>query len=224
MNSLSVVFAAVILGGAQCSAPIPHSPNGNYLQPGVLGNVSYGDNLAMDVYAPPGPPRPAAIIIHADDGDKRTHITPLFELLDRAGFAWFAVNYRSEEDVAEAVRFIRCPGRFNVANEITLIGEYTGSQIVFDLAARGGFRGVVTFAAKFRTENPVRMPPETRVLMIQGMADTRPAEFAESWCKDIQGCEFFAVPGEGYQFEHWHPDHWDWKETFTAWLRDDRRG
>ena len=224
MNSLPLIFAAFTMGLAPCSAPVPLSPAGNYLLPGVLGDVPYSNNLTMDAYAPEGQPRPAAVIIHGYDDDKRTHITPLFELLDRAGYAWFSVNYHSEADVAEAIRFIRCPGRFNVSSEITLMGEYTGAQIAVDLAAKGGLRGVVTFGAKFGAEKPNRLPPETRVLMIQGMADAGPAEIAEEWCKEFQGCQFFPVPGEGREIEHWHPAHWDWKEVFTAWLRDDRRG
>src|SRR5207244_9282969 len=65
-------------------------------------------------YAPAGEPRPAAIIIHGSEGTKITHVTQLFEVLDRAGFAWFSVDYHSSEDVAEAIRYVRCPGRFNI--------------------------------------------------------------------------------------------------------------
>ena len=224
MNSLLLILAVVTTGLAPCSAPVPRGPAGNYLLPGVLGDVPYRDNLTMDAYAPAGQPRPAAVIIHGIDGNKRTHITPLFELLDRAGYAWFSVDYGSESDVAEAIRFIRCPGRFNVSKDFTLIGEDMGGQIAFDLAARGSLRGVVTFGAKFGADKPKQLPPETRVLMIQGTADPGPSGIAEGWCKEIRGCEFLPVPGESSHFEHWHPDHWGWKEAFTAWLRDDRRG
>src|SRR5437016_158922 len=114
MIDLSLIIV-VLTAGLACTPPIPRSPLGNYIQPGVLGDVPYSNGHTLDAYAPAGQPRPAAVIIHGRDGNKRTHITPLFELLDRAGYAWFSVDYNSESDVVEAIRFIRCPGRFNVS-------------------------------------------------------------------------------------------------------------
>jgi alpha-L-fucosidase 2 len=224
MNSLALILAILCTGLAPCSTPAPRNSAGNYLLPGVLGDVPYSNNLTMDAYAPEGRPRPAAIIIHGQDGNKRTHITPLFELLDRAGYAWFSVDYNSQSDVAEAIQFIRCPGRFNVSTDFTLIGEDRGGRIALDFAAQGGFSGVATFGAKFGAEKPAPLPPHTRVLMIQGAADAGSSRNPEEWCKKTPGCEFFPVAGESSHFEHWHPNRWDWKEAFTAWLRNDRRG
>ena len=225
MHNLLLILAVATTGLAPCSSAIPQGPDGNYLLPGVAGDIPYHDNFTLDAYAPPGQPRPAAVIIHGSQGNKRTHITPLFELLDRAGYAWFAVDYGSESDVAEAIRFIRCPGRFNVSNDFTLIGQDRGAQIALNLATQGGFRGVVTFGAKFEAGPSKPLPPKTRILMIQGTADPDvPTEIAERYCKGFPDCEFLPVPGEGYDFEHWHPAHWAWKEIFTAWLRGDRRG
>jgi alpha-L-fucosidase 2 len=210
---------------APCSSALHQSPDGNYLLPGVVGDIPYRNNLTLDAYAPPGQPRPAAVIIHGSQGNKRTHVTPLFELLDRAGYAWFSVDYRTESDVAEAVRFIRCPGRFNISNDSTLIGQESGAPIALHLATQGGFRGVVTFGAKLEAGQSQPLPRGTRALMIQGTADPGVrTEIAEQYCNGLPNCEFLSVPGEGYDFEHWHPAHWAWKEVFTAWLRRDRRG
>src|SRR5579863_1535767 len=109
--------------GTACSRP-RGDPNGNYLIPGVLGNVAYADGLTLDAYAPPGEPRPAAVIIHGSHGDKRTHVTQLFDVLTRAGYAWFSLDYRpaqAAQDVSKALRFIECPGRFNIRGKLVLI-------------------------------------------------------------------------------------------------------
>jgi acetyl esterase len=224
MASLPLIFAALAMGLAPCSAPVSRSPAGNYLLPDVLGDVPYLNGLTMDAYAPEGRPRPAVIIIHSREGNKRTHITPLFELLDRAGYAWFSADYHSQSDIAEAIRYIQCPGRFNISSVSILIGEYTGASIAIDLAAKGDFKGVVTFGAKFTGENPPRLPQGTPILMIQGLADADSAKSDEAWCNELSQCQFFPLPGEGHEFEHWHPEHGTWKETFTAFLRNDRRG
>ena len=160
INSLPLILAILSTGLAPCSTPSTGNPAGNYLLPGGLGDVPYSNNLTLDAYAPQGQSRPAAIIIHGPDGNKRTHITPLFELLDRAGYAWFSVDYKSQSDVAKAIQFIRCPGRFNVSSDFTLIGEDQGGRIALDIAAQGGIRGVVTFGARFgrRSRRHFRSP------------------------------------------------------------------
>src|SRR5207247_653488 len=157
-----------------------------------LRDVTYHDQLTLDAYAPAGEPRPAAIIIHGSEGTKITHVTQLFEVLDRAGFAWFSVDYHSSEDVAEAIRYVfhssedvaeairyvRCPGRFNITPEIVLIGEDTGAGIALSLAAHGGFRGVVTFGTKLGDtgpspgkENAMKDGTTAAALMFHGTSD-----------------------------------------------------
>src|SRR5207253_5642036 len=145
MTSLPVLIAALAASIAPCSQPLGGRPH--YFIPGALRDVPFYGQLTLDAYAPAGEPRPAAIIIHGSQGTKSTHVTQLFEVLDRAGFAWFSVDYRSTDDVAEAIRYVRCPGRFNITAETVLIGEDTGAGIALSLAARGGVRGVVTFGA-----------------------------------------------------------------------------
>ena len=98
-----------------CPAPTG-DPAGNYMVPGAIGDVKYSGGLTFDAYAPAGSPRPAAILIHGSQGDKSTHLTQLFEILEHAGFAWFSINYRDLDDVRAALRYITCPGRFNICN------------------------------------------------------------------------------------------------------------
>ena len=230
MTSLSVLIAALAASIAPCSQPLGGRPH--YFIPGALRDVTFHDQLTLDAYAPAGEPRPAAIIIHGSQGTKSTHVTQLFEVLDRAGFAWFSVEYRSSEDVAEAIRYVRCPGRFNITPETVLIGEDTGAGIALSLAAHGGFRGVVTFGAKLGDtgrsqgkENAMKDGTTAAVLMFHGTSDEEsPSAATEAFCKQLPHCTFYPVAGAIHNFENWHPDQWDWKEDLTAWLRRDRRG
>src|SRR5436190_22238308 len=230
MTPLPVLIAALAASMAPCSPPLGGRPH--YVIPGALRDMTYHDQLTLDAYAPAGEPRPAAIIIHGSEGTKITHVTQLFEVLDRAGFAWFSVEYRSSEDVAEAIRYVRCPGRFNITPETVLIGEDTGAGIALSLAARGGFRGVVTFGAKLGDtrpfqgkENAMKDGTTAAVLMFHGTSDEEsPSAAAEAFCKHLPHCTFYPVAGAIHNFENWHPDQWDWKEDLTAWLRRDRRG
>lgn len=225
INNLLLILALAGSGGAPCSPAIPQSADGNYLQNSVAGNIPYAGDFTLDAYAPAGEPRPAAIIIHGSHGNKRTHVTPLFELLDRAGYAWFSVDYHSEADVAKAIRFIRCPGRFNISNDLTLVAQESGAQIALQMAGEGDVARVVTIGAKLDPAQLQPLPPGTRVLMIQGTAEPGvPAEVVEGYCNKLVDCRYFPVPGEGYEIEHWHPTRWGWKEIFIAWLRGDRRG
>src|SRR5438445_3443706 len=146
MTFFPVLISILAASIAPCSQKLEGRPH--YVAPGALRDVTYHDQLTLDAYAPAGEPRPAAIIIHGSQGTRSTHVTQLFEVLDRAGFAWFSVAYRSTGDVAEAIRFVRCPGRFNITPETVLIGEDRGAAVALSLAARGGFRGVATFGAK----------------------------------------------------------------------------
>ena len=145
---LAALIAALSLSLPPCSPPVPQSPWGNFILPGVLGDVAYAPGLRMDAYAPRGEPRPAAIIFHGRQGSQRTHVTQLLEVLDKAGYAWFSIDYSQPEDAAAALRYTRCPGRFNITKEIILVGEDTGAEIALSLARRADVRGVVTFGAR----------------------------------------------------------------------------
>jgi len=195
---------------------------GNYLVPGALGDVQYRQAMTLDAYAPAGAPRPAALLIHGSQGDKSTHLTQLFEILERAGFAWFSVNYRNLDDVRSAVRYIRCPGRFNITNRLVVIAEDTGAPLAVAIAQDARASGVVLFGARFDHEPPALEVP---TLMIHGTADDEslPGPI-EAFCRRSAACRFLPVNGGIHNFENWHPDQWEWKEELVAWLRGDRRG
>ena len=103
----ALLTLALSAGGPPCSKA--ESAAGNYITPGALADVAYSAGVTLDAYAPPGDARPAAVIVHGHSGSKRTHVTQLFEVLERAGYAWFSIDYHSPDDVARAVKYIRCP-------------------------------------------------------------------------------------------------------------------
>src|SRR5712671_3540387 len=104
-----------------------------------------GVSLTLDIKVPEGNgPFPAAIIVHGGSfshGNKRTYVTPLFDVLSNAGFAWFTINYRmapdyqfpaAVEDVENAVRWVKSNApKYHVdARRIALIGESAGGYLV----------------------------------------------------------------------------------------------
>jgi alpha-L-fucosidase 2 len=104
-----------------------------------------GFSLTLDARTPDGNgPFPAVIIVHGGSfshGNKRTYVTPLFDLLSNAGFAWFTINYRlapdyafpaAVEDVESAVRWVRAnAAKYRVdARRIALAGESAGGYLV----------------------------------------------------------------------------------------------
>ena len=197
-------------------------PSGNYMVPGSVAGLKYRETMTLDAYAPSGVRRPAAVLIHGSQGDKSTHLTQLFEVLDRAGFAWFSVNYRGLDDVRAALSYIRCPGRFNINSRLVLIAEDTGASLAIRMAQEARAGGVVLFGARFDGEAPeLRIP----ALLIHGTADEEsPAGPIEVLCRHGTACRFFPVPAGIHNFENWHPDQWEWKEELIAWLRSDERG
>ena len=225
MGSLLVLAATLFLSPGSCSPPIVHNPQGDLILPGVLGDIAYRSHYFLDAYAPSGEPRPAAVIIHGSSGGKSTYVDQLFPLLDKAGYAWFSMDYGSEADVRAAIDYIRCPGRFNIARRITLIGADTGAAVALEVARQGSFDGVVTLGAKLNGAQPVSLPAATKVLMIQGTGDDEvKADEVASFCKRLQSCTYFPVTGAIHDFENWHPDQWYWKEELRAWLRAGRHG
>lgn len=107
--------------------------------------------LKLDVYVPEGRgPFPAVIIAHGggwEAGDKVTYVTPLFEPLAKAGFAWFSIDYRLTpqyrhqdqiQDLREAIRFVRAYEKtFHIdPNRIAVIGESASGQMAALLATR----------------------------------------------------------------------------------------
>jgi acetyl esterase len=104
-----------------------------------------GKPLTLDLRIPESKtPVPAVIIVHGGGfsrGNKRTYVTPLFDLLSSAGFGWFTIDYRlapefqlpqSTADVANAIRWVRAnASKYHVdTNRIVLAGESAGGFLV----------------------------------------------------------------------------------------------
>ena len=104
-----------------------------------------GKALTLDLRVPESKgPVPAVIIVHGGGfarGNKRTYVTPLFDLLSVSGFAWFTIDYRmapefqlphATEDVANAIRWVRAnAAKYHVdPNKIALAGESAGGFLV----------------------------------------------------------------------------------------------
>ena len=147
--------------GAQLPLAAPdHQPYTTTLLKDIVYNPARG--LSMDAYTPRGVgPYPAIIVAHGggwEAGDKVTYVTPLFEPLAQAGFAWFSIDYRLTpqfrnpdqlEDMRDAVRFIRTNARrFRIdPDRIALLGESSSGQLVAQLATERlpGVAAVVSF-------------------------------------------------------------------------------
>ncbi len=165
--------------------------------PGSLGDIEYKRGLLLDAFAPKGEPRPAALLIHGGRGNRRGYITRLYEQATRAGYAWFAPDYAGAADLIDAVRYVRCPGRFPVNRKLVLIAEHQGASAAIHLASDPRVRadGVVIIGGRFP---PDAAAPSTSapVLMIHGERDEQwPAAQAEAWCKSLPTCRFYLQLG-----------------------------
>ena len=133
-----------------CPAVNVHNPDGNYIVPGVKGDIPYTGELALDAYVQQGPgPRPSVVVIHGGSwtsGSRVAHVGQILELLTHAGHNWFAVDYRlgglpkygdSLTDLRQALAFIRCRAReLRVdPDRLVLLGEDSGAQLAALLAA-----------------------------------------------------------------------------------------
>ena len=104
-----------------------------------------GKPVLLDLHIPDGSgPFPVAILVHGggfDQGSKSTNVRPLFEPLEKAGFAWFSIDYRlapevqfpqAISDVYSAIRWVRAnAAKYHVdTSRIALIGESAGGLLV----------------------------------------------------------------------------------------------
>jgi len=142
-----------------------------------------GKPLLLDIHVPDGPgPFPAAIVVHGggfDQGTKRSYVGPLLEVLTKAKFAWFSIDYRLApayrfpqpvEDVNHAIRWVKKnAASYRVdAGKIALIGESAGAYLITyaathetpetKLAATVDFYGPTDYArlAELRRDHPER--------------------------------------------------------------------
>ena len=123
---------------AQAQSSVPTKAN-------VIYDSAVSEALVLDVYQPEGDgPFPVAIYVHGGGwtrGDKANpDDAPILELLTKARFTWFSINYRlapkhrwpsCEQDVQTAIRWVKA----NAAkykgdpSKIALIGYSAGGQL-----------------------------------------------------------------------------------------------
>jgi acetyl esterase len=104
-----------------------------------------GKPLLLDLHVPEGEgPFPAAIVVHGggfDQGTKKSYVGPLLDVLTKANFAWFSIDYRLApdyrfpqpvEDVNAAIRWVEANAKaYRVdAAKIVLAGESAGAYLV----------------------------------------------------------------------------------------------
>src|SRR4029077_14107289 len=100
--------------------------------------------------------RPSVVVIHGGawtSGSRIAHVGQILELLTRAGYNWFSIDYRlgglsgfedSLADIHSALAFIRCHAAdFRIdADRLVLLGEDSGAHLAA-LVARERPAGVI---------------------------------------------------------------------------------
>jgi alpha-L-fucosidase 2 len=158
MDTITRAFAPFIVAAAlaapalaqPCPALRVGNPDGNYVVPGVKGDIAYARGLALDAYVQPGAgPRPSVVVIHGgtwSSGSRVAHVGQILESLTHAGYNWFSIDYRlgglerfedSLADLRAALAFIRCRAReFGVdGDRLVLLGEDSGAHLAALLSA-----------------------------------------------------------------------------------------
>ncbi|HXG54117.1 MAG TPA: alpha/beta hydrolase [Vicinamibacterales bacterium] len=234
----SLAFPAAALA-QPCPALQVRNPQGNYIVPGVQGNIPYAGNLALDAYVQDGGAhRPSIVVIHGgggSSGSRVAHVGQILEALTLGGYNWFSVDYRlggpagvqdALTDLRAALAFIRCrAGQFGVdASRLVLLGEDSGATLAARLAAERpeGVTGAVLIGGLYSSAMPpvARMPP---LLVVHGAADTEaPTDAARRYCTQVADgggrCQLVEVPGASHRSENWLPGQWSYKRTIVEWL------
>src|SRR5215211_7072301 len=97
-RSCFALLALVVSEGmaaAQPCRPIQvRNLEGNYIVPGVMGDIPYSGSLALDAYVQPNSARrPSVVVIHGgawSAGSRVAHVGQILEFLTRAGYNWFS--------------------------------------------------------------------------------------------------------------------------------------
>jgi acetyl esterase len=149
--SIIVLLAATGSAVAQPCKPLQvRNQAGNYIVPGAKGDIPYSGDLALDAYVQQGSARrPSIVVIHGggwSSGSRVAHVGQILELVTRAGYNWFSIDYRlgglarlddSLADLRAALAFIRCHAAdlgIN-PNQLVLLGEDSGADLTARLAA-----------------------------------------------------------------------------------------
>ncbi len=202
--ALAVALVAEILVPAsswadgQRTAVVARNPDGNYLVPGVLGDVLYrrvdGVELSLDAYLQrQGTSRPAVIVVHGGGGTSGSRIArvgQLLEMLTTAGFSWFSIDYRlapehsfpaALDDLRAAFEFVRLhAAELRIDPErVAVVGEDEGARLAMLLAAERppGLRAVVSLGGLYEAPLPSASPLErvcagmAPLMIVHGGAD-----------------------------------------------------
>ncbi len=109
-----------------------------------------GESLKLDAWVPEGPgPFPAVILVHGggwsggdkSGGPRKGYMAPLHTPLEKAGIAWFSINYRLApkhlypaciEDVETAIRWVKAHAKEHRVDPkcIAISGESAGGHLV----------------------------------------------------------------------------------------------
>src|SRR5882672_7289937 len=152
--------------GCACSAAASQLTDIEY-------GTAAGESLKLDAYVPEGAgPFPAVILVHGggwtggdkSGGPKKGYMAPMHESLQRAGFAWFSINYRLApkhpypaciEDVESAIRWVKAhAAEYQLdPRRIALSGESAGGHLVALAAVRADestrLAAIVPFYGRF---------------------------------------------------------------------------
>jgi alpha-L-fucosidase 2 len=156
----------------------------------------------------------------------------ILEMLTRAGFNWFSVDYRlgglqrvdeSLSDIRAALAFIRCRGsELSIdPGRLVLLGEDSGAHLAALLATERlpGVIGAVFVGGFYDASMLASAAP---VLVVHGGADDEsPVEHAERYCQAVQArgrCRFIKVEGASHRSENWWPSQWHYKREIVTWL------
>ncbi|MGB2715661.1 MAG: alpha/beta hydrolase [Vicinamibacterales bacterium] len=244
MHVRSILWLLILVGfcGSARAQPCPRlqvrNPDGNYVIPGSLGDIPYSGNLALDAYVQRGNRgAPAVIVIHGGrwaSGSRVAHVGQILELVTRAGYHWFSLDYRaggpakyedSLSDIRSALAFIRCRSQdFGIdASRLVLLGEDSGAHLAAVLASEKlpGVIGVALMGGLYPSTPVVSsMPP---MLVIHGGADTEaPVDEARQYCSKLVNagnhCQFLEEKGASHRVENWWPSQWTYKGSLVRWL------
>jgi alpha-L-fucosidase 2 len=142
-----------------------------------------GKPLLLDIHVPDGKGLfPAVIVVHGggfDQGTKKSYVGPVLDVLTKANFAWFSIDYRMApdyhfpqpvEDVNNAILWVKKhAAEYHVdPSKIALLGESAGAYLITyaathetpatKLAATVDFYGPVDYAqqSELRRDHPER--------------------------------------------------------------------
>ena len=178
---------------AETCLPIQvRNPEGNYIVPGVKGNIPYAGNLALDAYVQQGArQRASVIVIHGGNwssGSRGAHVGQLLELLTRAGYNWFSIDYRvdglaryedSLNDIKAAIAFIRCRAAdFAIdGHQLVLLGEDSGAHLAALLTRERlpGVVGAVLIGGYYNLQSTTSSPAVSRDLLTHASLLTAPS-------------------------------------------------